>query len=308
MERTSVKEFGNVAVLMGGIAAEREISLKSGLAVTEALQAQGIQATACDVQSVADLQRIAEEYDRAFIALHGRWGEDGSVQAILDSLGLPYSGSDMAASAIAMDKLRTKWLWQGAGLPTPKFVRVAQDAPFDKNCFDLAFPVIVKPIREGSSIGMYKVYDLEALEAAIDKAQAFDNEVLIEQWITGREFTCAVLNNEALPLIELRTSHDFYDYEAKYQSNDTEYLCPVALDEQLQKQLQDLVLQAFKAVGSKTWGRVDFMLDENYQPWLIELNSVPGMTDHSLVPMAAKAKGIDFAQLVKLILQSTLKE
>lgn len=301
-------DFGKVAVLMGGKAAEREVSLRSGAAVTEAFLAQGIDAVSEDVTDLKDLQRIAKEYDRAFIALHGRWGEDGVVQAILDDLGLPYTGSGMAASAVAMDKLRTKWMWMGAGLPTPGFVWVSDLMPLDMESFDLPFPVIVKPCHEGSSIGMRKVYDNQGLIEAVSYAQEYDSEVLIEQWITGREFTGAVLNNQALPLIELKTTHDFYDFDAKYKSNDTQYLCPCDLDAETESDLQNLVLQAFHVLGSKGWGRVDLMLDEDDQAWLIELNSVPGMTDHSLVPMAAKVAGINFEHLVVEILKTTLNK
>jgi len=299
-------KYGKVAVLMGGKAAEREVSLRSGAAVTEALIAAGVDASAEDVSQISDLQRVAREYDRAFIALHGRWGEDGVVQAVLDDLGLPYTGSQMQASAIAMDKLRTKWMWMGAALPTPGFVWVSQYMPLDLESFDLPFPVIVKPCHEGSSIGMRKVKSLEALSEAVEFAQQYDSEVLIEQWITGREFTGAVLKDSPLPLIELKTSHDFYDFEAKYQSNDTQYICPCDLPEHLEKEMQALVLQAFHVIGSKDWGRVDLMLDDDDQPWLIELNSVPGMTDHSLVPMAAKQEGIGFQRLVLELLDATL--
>lgn len=301
-----MSSFGKVAVLMGGIAAEREISIQSGLAVTQALQSQGIAASGCDVSSLADLTNLANDYDRAFIALHGRWGEDGSVQAILSSLGLPFTGSGMAASAIAMDKLRTKWMWQGAGLPTPNFMRVSLSQPFNPATFDLGFPVIVKPIHEGSSIGMRKAYNLSELESAVIFAQEYDSEVLIEKWVTGREFTCAILKGQALPLIELKTTHEFYDFDAKYQADDTQYLCPVELDAELQNKMQSMALKAFDVIGAAAWGRVDFMLDENEQAWLIELNSVPGMTDHSLVPMAAKQAGISFEALTKSILDSSL--
>ncbi len=298
--------FGKVAVLMGGISAEREVSLQSGLAVTKALCASGIDATACDVTTVADLVDIAKEYDRAFIALHGRWGEDGTVQGIFESLNFPFTGSNMSASVIAMDKLRTKWMWQGSGLSTPKFIRVSNNLPFNEASFSLEFPIIVKPVHEGSSIGMRKVNDMRSLESAIKFAQQYDSEVLIEQWITGQEFTCSILNGEALPLIELKTTHDFYDYEAKYQSNDTLYICPVELSNEQQEKIRIQALEAFEVVGAKTWGRVDFMLDSNSKAWLIELNTVPGMTSHSLVPMAAKARGISFQGLVRQILESTL--
>lgn len=298
-------DFGKVAVLMGGKAAERDISLNSGQAVTKALQQQGIDATACDVTDIEGLQAVAREFDRAFIALHGRWGEDGTVQAILEDLNLPYTGSGMAASSVAMDKLRTKWMWRGAGLPTPEFVWVSAEVPFDASQFSIPFPVIVKPCHEGSSIGMRKVDSMEQLQEAVAFAQQFDSEVLIEQWVHGREFTAGILNGEALPLIELKTTHDFYDFEAKYQSNDTQYICPCDLDAALQADIQRLCMQAFSVIGARVWGRVDVMLDAQNQPWLIELNSVPGMTDHSLVPMAAKQKGLTFEQLVVAILAST---
>lgn len=301
-----MQEFGKVAVLMGGKAAEREVSLRSGQAVTQALQDAGVDAHSEDVTEISELQRIAKEYDRAFIALHGRWGEDGVVQAVLEDLNLPYTGSGMQASAIAMDKLRTKWMWMGAGLPTPGFVWVSEFMPLDIEAFDLPFPVIVKPCHEGSSIGMRKVYDKTQLLEAVRFAQEFDKEVLIEQWITGREFTGAVLLNKALPLIELKTTHDFYDFDAKYKANDTQYLCPCELSEELENDIQELILQAFNVIGAEGWGRVDVMLDEDEQPWLIELNSVPGMTDHSLVPMAAKESGLSFQSLVVKLLKTTL--
>ncbi len=302
----AMQKFGKVAVLMGGKAAEREVSLRSGQAVTQALIAAGVDAHSEDVSDIAQLQEIAQNYDRAFIALHGRWGEDGVVQAVLDDLQLPYTGSAMQASAIAMDKLRTKWMWMGAGLPTPGFVWVSEFMPLNLDEFELPFPVIVKPCHEGSSIGMRKVYNKAELADAVSFAQEYDSEVLIEQWITGREFTAAVLNNEALPLIELKTTHDFYDFDAKYKANDTQYICPCDLATDLERDIQELVLQAFNVIGSKGWGRIDVMLDEDQQPWLIELNSVPGMTDHSLVPMAAKVSGRSFEKLVVEILASTL--
>jgi len=299
--------FGRVAVLMGGPAAEREVSLNSGKAVTRALITQGVDATAVDVNSLHDLIEIAKHYDRAFIALHGRWGEDGVVQAVLEELKLPYTGSGVAASAIAMDKLRTKLLWLGAGLKTPRFIWVSEQAPLNVETFSIPFPVIVKPSREGSSIGMRKVESVSQLEEAVAYAQKYDSDVLVEQWVTGREYTGAVLNGEALPLIELKTSHDFYDFDAKYCSSDTQYICPCGLDSELEDELKSWVLHAFNVIGAEGWGRVDFMLDEQNTPWLIELNTVPGMTSHSLVPMAAQAAGHSFEQLVVDILLSTKK-
>ncbi|WP_127470252.1 D-alanine--D-alanine ligase [Thiomicrorhabdus aquaedulcis] len=297
--------FGKVAVLMGGTAAERDVSLRSGVAVTAALIAAGIDATAVDVTSLNDLQAVAQHYDRAFIALHGRWGEDGVVQAILTDLGVPFTGSGMAASALAMDKLRTKWIWLGAGLPTPEFVWVSATRPLNLATFAIPFPVIVKPCHEGSSIGMRKVNNVTDLAEAVAFAQQFDSEVLIERWITGKEYTAGVLGKEALPLIRLQTTHDFYDFDAKYKSNDTQYICPCGLEPAIEANIKAMVLQAFDVLGAKGWGRVDLMIDENNQAWLIELNSVPGMTDHSLVPMAAKASGRTFETLVREILHSS---
>lgn len=302
-----MQEFGKVAVLMGGKAAEREVSLRSGQAVTQALLDAGVDAHSEDVTEISELQQIANDYDRAFIALHGRWGEDGVVQAVLEDLNLPYTGSAMQASAIAMDKLRTKWMWMGAGLPTPGFVWVSEFMPLDIGAFDLPFPVIVKPCHEGSSIGMRKVYDKAQLVEAVEFAKEFDKEVLIEQWITGREFTGAIVLNEALPLIELKTTHDFYDFDAKYKANDTQYICPCQLEVSLETDIKELILQAFNVIGAQGWGRVDVMLDQDQQPWLIELNTVPGMTDHSLVPMAAKQSGMTFQNLVVKLLTSTLR-
>ncbi len=297
-------DFGKVAVLMGGRAAEREVSLRSGQAVSAALIRQGIEAVAVDVSTLHDLIKVAQNFDMAFIALHGRWGEDGCVQAILEDLNFPYTGSGVAASAIAMDKLRTKWLWQGMGLNTPDFVWVSEQNPLDLKAFSIPFPVMVKPAHEGSSIGMRKVDTLAELAEAVAYAQQYDSDVLIEQWITGREYTGAIVSGEALPLIELKTAHDFYDFEAKYGSNETEYVCPCGLPAGLERTLQHLVSQAFDCVGAYGWGRVDLLLDKQNVPWLIELNTVPGMTDHSLVPMAARVAGYSFEQLVVRILQS----
>ncbi|UQB42591.1 D-alanine--D-alanine ligase [Thiomicrospira microaerophila] len=300
------QDFGRVAVLMGGVAAEREVSLRSGQAVLKGLLAAGVEAQAFDVTCLTQLVEIASRFDRAFIALHGRWGEDGQVQAILQSLNMPFSGSGMAASALAMDKLRTKWVWRGAGLSTPGFAYASPEQALDLKSLDLGFPLMVKPSHEGSSIGMRKVYNLAELEDAVQEARAFDSEVLIEQFIEGREFTVALLNGQILPAIELKTSHDFYDFDAKYQANDTQYICPCDLPEAVQSQINQLVLDGFKTLGAEGWGRMDVMLDHNNQAWLIELNTVPGMTEKSLVPKAAKQAGISFDQLVLEILRSSL--
>ncbi|WP_019894582.1 D-alanine--D-alanine ligase [Hydrogenovibrio halophilus] len=301
------ESLGRVAVLMGGVSAERAVSLRSGQAVTEALCEAGVAAEAVDVQTVEQVVAMTRRFDRAFVALHGRWGEDGGVQAILDALDFPYTGSRMAASALSMDKIRTKWLWQGMGLPTPAFQSVSATQSLDRISWPDHFPLIIKPSHEGSSIGMHKVDSADQLPQAVEAAQALDSEILLEQWVTGREFTAAVVGDRVLPLIELKTDHVFYDYTAKYESTTTEYLCPVDLSPGLVKKLDALVYQAFEAVGGRHWGRVDFMLDAQQNPWLIEVNTAPGMTDHSLVPMAARQAGLSFSQLVCHLLGLTLE-
>lgn len=295
---------GRVAVLMGGIAEERPVSLRSGEAVAEALQRAGVQAEAVDVRTLTDLLQVAEQYQAAFIALHGRWGENGTVQAILDTLKLPYTGSRMAASALAMDKLRTKLAWRGAGLPTPAFEVMRADAPLNLATYTLGFPVMVKPAREGSSIGIQRVETPEALHDAVQQALRYDDEVLVEQWIEGEEYTAAIVDGRVLPLIRLETPRLFYDYEAKYHDDRTRYHCPCGLDPLKEAEIAELCRQAFELIGAEGWGRVDVMVDEAGQPWLIELNTVPGMTDHSLVPMAARVAGWSFEELVCRILQT----
>ncbi len=298
-------DFGRVAVLLGGTSAEREVSLKSGRAVLEALLSKGVDAHAVDacVHVVEHLK--AGGYDRAFIALHGRGGEDGVIQGALELIGLPYTGSGVLASALGMDKLRTKQLWLGAGLPTPAFrvLHSADDAVSAGR--ELALPLMVKPALEGSSIGMSKVHRAEDLPAAFAQASGF-GPVLAEQFIHGEEYTVAILGEQALPPIRLETPHDFYDFDAKYLANDTRYLCPCGLSPEDEATLQRLALDAFRAVGAEGWGRVDVMRDADGQFWLLEINTVPGMTDHSLVPMAARATGMDFAELVWRILSLSL--
>lgn len=298
--------FGRVAVLMGGVSEERPISLRSGEAVTVALQRQGIDATACDVRTLDDLIKVADTYDRAFIALHGRWGEDGTVQGILDTLGMPYTGSGLAASALAMDKLRSKLAWRGAGLPTPAFDVVTPLAPLDLSQYTLGFPVMVKPVREGSSIGISRADTPEMLHEAVEIALKYDDEVLLEQWIDGTEYTAGIVGERVLPLIRLETPRQFYDYTAKYEAGDTRYHCPCGLNAVQEAEIAELCLEAFHTLGAEHWGRVDVMVDGEGKPWLIELNTVPGMTDHSLVPMAAKAAGMDFDTLVRTILEVSL--
>lgn len=300
------KAFGRVAVLYGGKSAEREVSLKSGAAVLSALQAAGVDAFGVDVDDDL-LQRLsAERIDRAFIVLHGRGGEDGSMQGLLECAGIPYTGSGVLASALAMDKLRTKQVWQSLGLPTPRHAVLASEADCRAAAEKLGFPLIVKPAHEGSSIGMAKVDDVAALIDAWQAACAYDSQVLVEQWVQGPEFTIATLRGEVLPPIGLGTPHAFYDYDAKYLANDTQYRIPCGLDADKEQELRVLSARACEAVGIRGWARVDVMQDAAGAFWLLEVNTVPGMTDHSLVPMAARAVGLDFQQLVLAILDASM--
>jgi D-alanine-D-alanine ligase len=299
-------QFGKVAVLLGGRAAEREISLKSGQAVLAALQRQGIDAHPLDPDDTVLAQLRRGSYDRAFIMLHGRGGEDGQIQGALETIGLPYTGSGVLGSALGMDKYRCKLAWTGAGLPTAASVllRTAADLPA---AAALGFPLMIKPVHEGSSIGMARVEDASALAQAWQAAAHYDDLVLAERWIDGPEYTCAILDSEALPLIRLETPHLFYDFAAKYQADSTRYHCPCGLDAATEQHLRELALAAFTTAGASGWGRVDFMVDAAGQPYLLEINTVPGMTDHSLVPMAARAAGIDFNALVRRILATSVR-
>jgi D-alanine-D-alanine ligase len=296
--------FGRVALLMGGWSAERAISLKSGNAVLKALRAAGIDAHGIDVDHHVAYALNEGGFDRVFIMLHGRGGEDGSMQGMLEVMGLPYTGSGVLGSALGMDKLRSKQIWQANGLPTPEYVVLESQQDCEKALQQLGLPLIVKPVLEGSSIGMSKVEQGADMLAAWELAKSYGGKVIAERWITGREYTAAILNRRVLPMIRLETPRQFYDYVAKYESSDTRYICPCGLEQAHEQALADTMLAAFDAVGASGWGRVDFMLDKNDQPWLIEVNTVPGMTDHSLVPMAAKQAGLDFGQLVLEILGS----
>lgn len=299
------QELGKVAVLMGGWSAEREISLMSGQAVLKALQESDVDATGIDVDH--DIASVLGQgnYDRAFIIMHGRGGEDGIIQGLLEAMGIPYTGSKVLGSSLAMDKLRTKQIWQAMDLPTPDYVVLDSAEACTTAVQVIGLPLIVKPVLEGSSIGMSKVLDVGDLIPAWKKAAECGGIVIAERWVNGVEYTAAVLGDKVLPMIRLETPHEFYDYEAKYTSNDTQYICPCGMDEEEEASLSDLMLRAFEAVGASGWGRVDFIVDADGRPWLIEVNTVPGMTDHSLVPMAAKQSGISFKQLVLEILWST---
>lgn len=300
-----VRQFGKVAVLYGGWSAEREVSLKSGQAVLAALQARGVDAHGIDAGHDVVERLKAGGFERAFIVMHGRGGEDGVIQGALELIGLPYTGSGVLASALGMDKLRTKQLWLGAGLPTPAFRVLESAAEAGQAAEALALPLMVKPALEGSSIGMSKVWQAGELPAAFAKAAGF-GPVLAEQFIEGSEYTVAILGERALPPIRLETSHDFYDFDAKYLANDTRYHCPCGLPPAAEAELKALALAAFRAVGARGWGRVDVMRDGEGRFWLLEINTVPGMTDHSLVPMAARADGMDFDDLVLAVLATAL--
>lgn len=300
------KAFGRVAVLFGGKSAEREVSLKSGAAVLSVLQSAGVDAFGIDVGDDF-LKRLSNErIDRAFIVLHGRGGEDGSMQGLLECAGIPYTGSGILASALAMDKLRTKQVWQSLGLPTPRHAVLASEADCHAAADALGFPLIVKPAHEGSSIGMAKVSGIAELIEAWRAASAYDAQVLVEQWIQGPEFTIATLRGEVLPPIGLGTPHTFYDYDAKYLANDTQYRIPCGLDAAKEQELKNLSARACEAVGIQGWARVDVMQDLAGAFWLLEVNTVPGMTDHSLVPMAARAAGLEFQELVLAILDASM--
>ncbi|MCK5716204.1 MAG: D-alanine--D-alanine ligase, partial [Thiomargarita sp.] len=285
-------KMGKIAVLMGGTSAERDISLKSGRAILNALQRQGIEATAIDSAHDVVTQLTQTHFDKIFIALHGRGGEDGTIQGVLEYLGLPYTGSGVLASALAMDKYRTKLLWQGLGLPTPPCTVLHEKSDWAAVIQTLGLPLMVKPALEGSSVGISKVTTRTELKEAWETAAQFNCIVIAEQYITGKEYTAAILHDTVLPLIQLETPHAFYDFSAKYASDtQTSYICPCNLPAEQEKALQALSLKAFLSVNATGWGRVDFMVDADNKAWLIEVNTIPGMTDHSLVPMAAKVSG-----------------
>lgn len=286
---------------MGGRSGEREVSLKSGAAVLAALQRQGVDAHAFD-PAERPLHDI-EGFDRAFIALHGRYGEDGTIQGALELLGIPYTGSGVMASAVGMDKWRTKLLWRAAGVVTPDFELVTADSDFAAIEQKLGLPLFVKPANEGSSIGISKVKQAGGLKAAYELAAQADPLVIAEQFVGGGEYTVGILGDQVLPIIRIVPANEFYDFEAKYLRDDTQYLCPCGLSAEQEAQIQAEALQAFRTVGGRGWGRVDFLMDEAGKHYFLEVNTSPGMTDHSLVPMGAKAAGVGFDELVVKILE-----
>jgi D-alanine-D-alanine ligase len=300
---TESKEFGRVAVLLGGDSSERDISLLSGNAVLAALERRGVDAHAFDPRD-QELTQILE-FDRVWIALHGPGGEDGTLQGALEYLGVPYTGSGVMGSAIGMDKLRTKRLAHAIGVATADYVVLRGPQDFELAVEKLGVPMIVKPATQGSSVGMSKVEKAADLAAAYEAAARIEPCVFAEPWITGKEYTVAMLQGSALPSIRIETPKAFYDYEAKYLRNDTRYFCPSGLSGPAEQHLANLAVAAFEAVGAGGWGRADFMMDTTGRPLLLEVNTIPGMTDHSLVPMAARAAGIDFDELVWRVLETS---
>ena len=300
--QVDVSALGKVAVLMGGLSAEREISLMSGNAVLAALKSQGVDAHGIDVNENIVTELAEGKFDRVFNILHGRGGEDGTMQGLLEVMNLKYTGSGVLASSIAMDKLKTKQIWLSLGLPTPDFCVLDSEEDCEQALEQLGLPLIVKPVLEGSSIGMSKVETDDELLPAWRVAKECGGTVIAEQWIEGSEYTAAFLEDNVLPMIKLETPHKFYDYDAKYQANDTQYICPCGLSEETEAEYGILTKQAFDALNISSWGRIDFIVDADDKPWLIEANTVPGMTSHSLVPMAARQAGISFEELVLRIL------
>jgi D-alanine-D-alanine ligase len=307
---TDPREFGRVAVLMGGTSSEREVSLDSGRNVLEALQRLGVDATAVD--GIQDLARQltgpgGSRFDRVFNILHGQrgGGEDGIVQGLLDALGVPYTGSGVLGSALSMDKIRTKQVWLSLGLPTPSYVNLQRGEDVVAAAHKLGLPVIVKPACEGSSVGVTRCFKDSDLAAAVELAARYPGPLLVEQLIEGDEYTVAVLGCEALPSIRIVPAGEYYDYHAKYVAEDTQYICPGASGA-TEQELGSLALAAFFAVDCSGWGRVDFMRDRSGRPWLLEVNTAPGMTSHSLVPKAARSRGIEFDDLVWRVLETSM--
>lgn len=301
------EKYGRVAVLVGGMSAEREVSLLSGKAVLKGLLEMGVDAFAIDAGKDLLAKLQSEKIDRVFNILHGRGGEDGVLQGLLEYMGIPYTGSGVLASALAMDKVRTKLIWQQYGLSTPGFSALTPDTHFDRLISELG-EVVVKPSHEGSSIGMSVVDNAEDLKIAFETASRFDADVMAEQRIVGPEFTVPFIGEQILPAIQLSTSHLFFDYEAKYMAEDTKYTCPAPLSDAQREELENICRQAVVSIGATGWGRVDVMQDQSGRFWLLELNTVPGMTSHSLVPMSAKVAGLEFGDLVLRILDTSLEQ
>ena len=300
-------EFGRVAVLYGGTSAEREVSLVSGAAVLAALERRGVDVHGIDRGEDVVERLVRGGFDRAFIALHGRGGEDGTIQGALETLGIPYTGSGTLGSALAMDKHRSKLVWRACELPTPDFVVLGSERALPDAADTLGYPLVVKPVHEGSTIGVSKVHDDESLHRAWFEALRYDDEIIAEPFVDGPEYTAAILGDDSLPLIRLETPNELYDYEAKYaEGAGTRYHCPCGLDEATETTFKRLARAAFDALGASGWGRVDFVCDRTGSPFFIDVNTAPGMTGHSLVPMAAQALGVEYDELVWRILETSL--
>lgn len=301
------KKFGKVAVLMGGTSSEREVSLMSGKNTLEAMQKLGIDAVGIDVGKDIVLELLKIKPDRAFIALHGKMGEDGTIQALLEMLEIPYTGSGVQASALAMDKQKAKYIWEKYSLPIlPSAIIEDPNEDLSIIASSMDFPLCIKPVRGGSTIGLTKVLSEKELRQAYDAAKKYDTEVMVEPWVTGREFTIGILGENALPAIEI-IPEELYDYDAKYLSDKTQFICPCNLSKEDEQNLQEIALLAFKALDCRHFGRADFLLDKDGNFWLLEMNTIPGLTSHSLVPTAAKSLGIDFKTLIAKILEFTLE-
>jgi D-alanine-D-alanine ligase len=307
MAGQDMNRFGRVGVLCGGLSSERPISLQSGEAVLAGLLEAGVDAIKVDIGADAVDQIRSAKINRAFLVLHGPGGEDGRMQSLLEAIGIPYTGSGVAASALAMDKYRTKLMWRGAELPTATFELLGPDTKWDEIIEKLGGKVMVKPANEGSSLGMAIATSAQTLQAAYVDAATHDSIVIAERWLPGREFTVPVIGDLAYPPVEIASSHDFYDYEAKYLSDSTEYVCPVQVDEALIQEMQRVSLQAYHILGCSGWARIDLMMDEDEELMLLEVNIAPGMTSHSLVPMSAKVAGLSFSQMVVKILETSME-
>jgi D-alanine-D-alanine ligase len=313
LSKLDVKSLGRVGVLLGGRSGEREISLMSGNGVLEALLSKGVDAHAFDPGLRCPTELAKEKFDRVFISLHGRYGEDGTIQGLLDLLSLPYTGSGVLASALSIDKIATKQIWLSNGLSTPEFEELTADSNWNAVVKKLGLPLIVKPAHEGSSLGLTKVKSVDELPAAYELAAGLDKKVIAETCIVGDELTCPLVGQgntaEALPVIKIIPPQANYDFHHKYFSNETQYLCPTGLTPEVNKHVQELALASYKALGCRTWGRADVMLDQKTgKPYLLEMNTSPGMTSHSLVPMAAKAAGVSYADLVLWLLNQTMQQ
>jgi D-alanine-D-alanine ligase len=313
LSKLDVKSLGRVGVLLGGRSGEREISLMSGNGVLEALLSKGVDAHAFDPGLRCPTELAREKFDRVFISLHGRYGEDGTIQGLLDLLNLPYTGSGVLASALSIDKIATKQIWLSNGLSTPEFEELTANSDWNAVVKHLGLPLIVKPAHEGSSLGLTKVKSVDELPAAYELAARLDKKVIAETCIVGDELTCPLVGQgntaEALPVIKIIPPQANYDFHHKYFSNETQYLCPTGLAPEVNERVQELALASYKVLGCRTWGRADVMLDQKTgKPYLLEMNTSPGMTSHSLVPMAAKAAGVSYADLVLWLLNQTMQQ